>query len=273
MTTVDRPRTDLDAGPLMRVRFRHVLRAELGKLTSLRSLRTAMAAVPLLVAAGLLLRAWAYAQTALTTPVGVPGRFAWQDVLTVGVDAGELAVVVLAAVAVGSEYTGRAAISTFLAVPRRLEALAAKWTVVLGAITLLSAVGLVAGTAIAAPFMDSAHLRAVWPATVGDEVSSLVLLLVVAVFALAVSTLTRSTAAGITVVLAVLLVVPVAAGLVGRVLGVDLGPFLLTYAAPMATALQDPAGAGALAGEVAVTVLWLAVPGVLAAVALRRRDV
>ena len=49
---------------------------------------------------------------------------AWTDVLDVGAQAGELAAVVLAALAVGSEYTGRVALTTFVAVPRRLLVLA-----------------------------------------------------------------------------------------------------------------------------------------------------
>lgn len=271
MTVLTHTASDTDrVAPL---RFRSVLRSELGKLTSLRSLRVAMIAVPVLIVAGVVLRAWAYGQTAQATDVGVPALLAWQDVFDIGVHGGELAVVVLAAVAVGSEYTGRAALSTFVAVPRRLLVLAAKSAVVLGAVAVLSAIGLVVGRALAAPSMASAHLAASWSATAGDEVSSLALLLVVTVLALAAGVLTRSTAAGITVVLGVLLVLPVAANLVGRVIGVDLAPFLLTYAAPMTTALHDPAGAGALAGDVAVTALWLVVPGVAAAVALRRRDV
>ncbi|RIX28581.1 hypothetical protein [Amnibacterium setariae] len=256
-----------------RVRFRGVLRSELGKLTSLRSLRTALAAVPLLIAGGMLLRAWAYAQTAQHAPVGVPPAAAWADVVDIGTHAGELAVVVLAAIAAGSEYTARAAVSTYLAVPRRPVVAAAKAVVVLAATAVLAALGFVGGAVVSAPFLSAARLEAPWSAVAGDAASSAALLLIVALLALAVGTLTRSTAAGIAIVLALLLVGPTVAGLLGAVIGVDLTPFTLTYAAPVLTALHDPAGPAALAGDAVVTAAWLVVPGAAAASALVRRDV
>jgi ABC-2 type transport system permease protein len=271
MTALENPRTT--TATERRVRFRGVLRAEAGKTTSLRSLRISMAALPLLIAAGMLLRAWAYAQTAANGPVGVPPAFGWQDVLGIGVHAGELGAVVLAAILAGSEYTARAAVSTYLAVPHRLVVLAAKALVLVAATAVLAAIGLLVGAVVSAPFMAQAHLAQPWSATAGDAASGAVLLVIVAVLTLAVGTLTRSTAAGIAIVLAVLLVGGTVAGLLGAVTGVDLGPFVLTYAAPMLTALHDPAGPGALAGDAVVTALWLAVPAAAAGVALVRRDV
>ncbi len=256
-----------------RLSFGGVLRSELGKLTSLRSTRVAALCVPLLVVAGMLLRAFAYVQTAAVAPVGVSPAAAWTDVLDVGTQAGELAAVVLAGLAVGSEYTSRVALTTFTAEPRRLRVLAAKVVVVLVPLVVLSAVGFLAGTALTSPVMTSAHLGGPSVAALGPALGDLAVLLAYALFALAVAALTRSTAAGITIVLAVLLVVPVAVGLLDRALGVDLVPFLLTYAAPMALALHDPDGAGALVSDVVVTVVWLVVPGVAAALTLVRRDV
>ncbi|MFD1719973.1 hypothetical protein [Amnibacterium endophyticum] len=256
-----------------RVRFRSVLRSELGKLASLRSLRVSMAAVPLLLAGGMLLRAWAYALTAQHGPVGVAPAAAWADVVDIGAHGGELAVVVLTAIAAGSEYTARAAVSTYLAVPRRLVVLAAKTVVVLAATVVLAAVGLLAGALLSAPFMARADLDAAWTAVAGPAASAAALLLIVGAVTLAIGTLTRSTAAGITIVLAILLAGGAVAGLLGVVLGVDLVPFTLTYAAGVLTTLRDPAGPATLVGEGLVTAAWVVVPGAAAALALVRRDV
>ena len=259
------------SGP--RLAFSGVLRSELGKLTSLRSTRIAAASAVLLIAAGMLLRAWAFAQTAANVPVGVPGRIAWQEVLDTGLQPGRLAVVVLVALAVGSEYRDRVALSTFTAAPRRLLVLGAKAVALLVPAAVLVAGGLLVGALVSLPLMTAADLTAAPTEILAPAASGLVVTLVVAVLAGAVTLLTRSTAAGITIVLAVLLVLPVAALLIGHVLGADLSPFVLTYAAPMAAALQDPDGAGALARDLAVTAAWLVLPAAAAGAALVRRDV
>jgi ABC-2 type transport system permease protein len=255
-----------------RLSFRGVLRSELGKLTSLRSTRLAAICVPLLVVAGMLLRAFAYVQTAALQPVGVSSPAAWTDVLNVGVQGGELAAVVLATLAAGSEYTGRVALTTFVAVPRRLLVLAAKVVVVLVPLVVLVAAGFLVGAALSLPLMTSAGLAGPTLGAVGPALGDLAVLLLYALLALAVTTLVRSTAAGITIVLAVLLVLPVVVGLLDRALGADLAPVLLTYAAPMTLALDDPAGAGALARDTVVTFAWIVVAGVAASLTLVRRD-
>lgn len=256
-----------------RLSFPGVLRSELGKLTSLRSLRVAGLCVPLLVVAGMLLRAFAYAQTAAVAPVGVAPAAAWADVVNVGTQAGELAAVVLAALAVGSEYAGRVALTTFTAEPRRLRVLAAKVVAVLVPLAVLVAVGLGVGAALSAPLMTNAGLAGPTDRTAGSALPDLLVVLACALLTLAVTTLARSTAAGIAVVIAVVLVLPTAVGLLHRASGLDLFPFLLTYAAPMALALDDPAGAQDLLRDGVVTLGWLVVPGAGAALALVRRDV
>ena len=256
-----------------RLSFRGVLRSELGKLTSLRSTRVAALCVPLLVVAGMLLRAFAYAQTAAVAPVGVAPAAAWADVLNVGTQAGELAAVVLAALAVGSEYTGRVALTTFTAEPRRLHVLAAKVVAVLVPLAVLVAVGLGIGAALSAPLMTTAGLAGPTDRTAASALPGLLVVLACALLTLAVTTLSRSTAAGMAVVIAVVLVLPTVVGLLHRASGLDLFPFLLTYAAPMALALDDPAGASDLLRDVVVTLGWLVVPGAGAALALVRRDV
>ena len=255
-----------------RLSFRGLLRSELGKLTSLRSVRVAALCVPPLVAGGAVLRAFVHAHTLGPAPVPVPAEIVWQGVLSGGTGAGELAAVVLAALAAGSEYTGRVALTTFVAAPRRLLVALAKVVALLVPLAVLVALGLLAGTALSLPLVTATGVAGPPLGLVGTAAGDAGAVLACAVLALAVTMLARSTAAGITVALGVLLVLPVVVPLLHPVLGVDLGPFLLTYAAPMAAALHDPAGPGALVRDVVVTVAWVVVPGAAAASALVRRD-
>jgi ABC-2 type transport system permease protein len=271
MTVLDTPTTPTT--PVEpRLSFRGVLRSELGKLTSLRSTRTAALCVPLVVALGTVLQAFVMAHTVGPVPVQVGFRPAWQKVLSGGTAAGELAGAVLAALAVGSECTGRVALTTFVAAPRRLLVAVAKVVALLVPLAVLVAVGFGVGTALALPLVTpTAGTGPVLP-VVGTALGDVVVVGVCALLALAVTALVRSTAAGVTIVLAVLLVLPVAVPSLDAVLGVDLVPLLLTYAAPMAAALHDPTGPGALLRDLVVTGVWTVVPAAAAAVALVRRD-
>ncbi len=271
MTTTTRIPT---AAGAVRLSFRGVLRSESGKLASLRSVSSAAVAVVLLVVAGMALRAFAYAEIADPTDIGVSSDQAWRNVLDVGVQAGQLAAIVLAVLAIGSEYTGRAGLSTFVAVPRRLLVLTAKAVAVVVAVALSTVAGLVLGTLACTPLMLAAKLDGPSGDTAGGVLAAIVLMVVYALFAFAVGALTRSTAAGITIVLAVLLALPLAGTLLGAVLGIDLVSFLLSSAAPAATsAIHDPAAMADLAVNLPVTLLWVLVPGAAAAFALTRRDV
>lgn len=257
-----------------RLAFPGVLRSEFGKLTSLRSIRIAALAVVLLGVVGTALRAFGYADIADPALIGVPPVVAWRHVLDVGVEAAQLPAIVFAVLAMGSEYTARVALTTFTAAPRRLVLLAAKAVVTIGSVAVLTAVGLALGIAVSAPLMAAAQLAGPSADAVGGVVSGVVLVVVWAVLALAVTVLTRSTAAGITVVLAVLFVLPVVADLIGGIARADVGSFLLSYAAPMVTAaIHEPVGAAQLGGALAVTLAWLIVPSAVAALALVRRDV
>jgi ABC-2 type transport system permease protein len=256
-----------------RLSFRGVLRSELGKLTSLRSTRVAAVGVVPLVVAGAVLHAFVYAHTRGPEPVTVSSRAAWQYVLAGGADAGELVGAVLAALLLGSEYAARVLLTTFVAAPRRLLVGAAKVVALLAPLAVLVAVGLLAGAALSTPLLTTVAPAGPPAAALGVAAGDVVVVLVCSLLGLSATALVRSAAGGITIVLAVLLVLPVVVPLLHPALGVDLAPFLLTYAAPMAAALHDPAGPGALVRDVLVTAAWVVVPGAGAAVALVRRDV
>jgi ABC-2 type transport system permease protein len=275
MTTLDaRPTTTATtrrSGP--RLSFRGVLRSELRKLTSLRSTRVALLCVPLLVALGTVLQAFVVAHTLGPVPVHLASGAVWRKALSGGTAAGELTGAVLAALVIGSEHTGRVALTTFVAAPRRLLVGAAEVVALLVPLAVLVAVGLLVGTGLSLPLVTATAGGGPSRGVVGAALADVLVVLVCAFLALAVTTLVRSTAGGITIVLVVLLVLPVAVPSLPAVLGVDPVPLLLTYAAPMAAALHDPAGPGALVRDVLVTVAWVVVPGAAAAAALVRRDV
>jgi len=274
MTILDTPTTTTTTPRRSepRLSFRGVLRSELGKLTSLRSTWVAALCVPLLVALGTVLQAFVVAHTLGPVPVHVSSEAAWRKALSGGTAAGELAGAVLAALVVGSEYTGRVALTTFVAAPRRMLVGAAKVVALLVPLAVLVAVGFLAGVGLSLPLVTSAAGAGPSRVVVGAALGDVLVVLVCALLTLAVTTLVRSTAGGITIVLVVLLVLPVAVPSLPAVLGVDLVPLLLTYAAPMAAALHDPAGPGALVRDVVVTVAWMVVPAAAAAFALVRRD-
>lgn len=126
-----------------------------------------------------------------------------------GVLVGLAAIVALAVLFIGSEYERGTIRTTFAASPRRVRVLAAKAIVVGGASLAAGLVASVGAFLLAGPvlrgngleppsLLDGAPLRAV--------VGTAVLLAVVAVLSLAVATITRRTAAAITLVLLALLV-------------------------------------------------------------------
>jgi hypothetical protein len=192
-----------------------------------------------------------------------------------GVLVGIAAIVALAVLFIGAEYERGTILTTFAATPRRGRVLGAK-AVVIGAASLVAGLAaslgafLLAGPVLGArgfpapSLLDGPSLRAV--------LGTAALVAVVAVLSLAVATLTRRTAAAITVVLLALL----APQLIATGLPADVAVWVerLTPAAGFAiqqtvqrydTAIAPLAGLAVLAGYTA-----LALAG--AAWALRRRD-
>jgi ABC-2 type transport system permease protein len=270
MTTATVPRSL----PPVRLAFSGLLRSELIKLTSLRSIRYTAIVSVLLVIAGMVLRAWSYAPDADPGGAGISSLEAWRMVIGTGLPAAEIPVVVLAVLVAGSEYVNRAVLQTFVAAPRRLPVLAAKTLVAVATVAVVVGLGVVIGAIASLPLMHAAHLAGPTPEVIGTAVSEIVLLAVYATFALLTATLLRSTAGAITVVLAVLLVLPVGIGLLSTVTGTDLLPYVFSYAASMTTAAIDqPSVAHELGRALPVTLAWLLAPGAAAVAALLRRDV
>jgi len=134
-----------------------------------------------------------------------------------GVWAGQMVVAVVAVLAVTNEYAHRTVDATLAAIPRRLRAYSAKGTVVLAPVVLTSAVG-VAGSLLAAhailPVNGFTEANGYPTLSIGDgptlraAVGTVLYLGLIALFSFGVAALVRDTAVSLTVVLAVLFVVP-----------------------------------------------------------------
>jgi hypothetical protein len=196
------------------------LRAEWIKLRTVRSTAWALLSF---VGVSVLFSAWAAWES--ETAGGSPNRPGDNDIVVdmlAGVWFGQIALTVLAVLAITSEYSTRSIRTTFAANPRRLTVLAAKAAVV-------AAIALLAGTlATVACFFSGREILQSngftyengYPTpslvegttfrVVGGTVVCLVLL---AIFALGVGAVLRHTAGAITVVLAAILAPVIAIGL------------------------------------------------------------
>jgi ABC-2 type transport system permease protein len=197
---------------------------------------------------------------------------------TFGVYFGQLIVAVLGVLIVSGEYTTGMIRSTLTAVPKRVPALAAKAlvlfvaTFVVGIISafgsLLIAVPVLGGQGIDADFSDGS--------LIGNLVLAAVYLALVAVFALGLGTVLRSSAGGIAAALGTILLLPTIlqlfAGLTQAQWAMDLMPYLFSNAG---NGMYTPSiGAGGLEQwQSALVVLgWVVVSLVAGALLLKRRD-
>jgi ABC-2 type transport system permease protein len=245
------------------VPLRAVLRSEWTKLATLRSTWWCAAVYVVVVLAFGLLAA------AVTDQVPSAG-FAVAAALT-GFGFGQPVLVVLGVLTGAMEFATGTAVASFAVVPRRSRLLLAKTTVVAVFAAVITAV-LTVGCALAARTLtvvpgglgltDAAVLR---PLAVQVAVATLV-----AVLAVALGALVRSTAGGIGIGLALVLVVPPLLAADGRRLTEQLSEVL-----PALRVGEDAflAGPDAWTAGLAAAGVWALGAWVLSAVLLERRDV
>ncbi len=195
-------------------------------------------------------------------------------ILGSGLQLSQLAICVLAVIVMTSEYSSGMIRASLLAVPRRLSMLAAK-ALVFGVLVL------VLGTAVslASFFLGAPILHSKAPVALGDPgvlravIGGGLYLTMLGLFALAVGAILRHTAAGITVVIGLVLVLAPLAQLLPGSIGKHVHAYL-------------PSEAGRLIGQVvrrpgdllspwqgyAVFGAWTAALLIVAAVLLTRRD-
>lgn len=177
-----------------------------------------------------------------------------------------LVVGVLGVLAIGGEYTTLQIRSSYTAVPKRWPALVAKalvvgaWSFVLGLVVTFGGFGIIAalfaGKGVDVPFDG---------ATVGALIGGASYLAIVAMFAVGLGAVVRASAAGITILTAVLFVAPIILNLASVIIRADwiahAANFLLSaaggvlFAAPGSAAIELWAALIALAAWLAV--VWI----------------
>lgn len=194
--------------------------------------------------------------------------------IVAGVSFSQLVVGILAVLIVTSEYTTGLIQSTLVSNPRRLSVLAAKTVVAAVTAVVLGVIAWGLSAVIALPIYASNgyHVALTDPWIIGGLGTMVVFLFIVALFGVFVGTIVRSNAAGIAVVVGVLFVLPILCNFLPQ--SSELPKYLLPISSQtVATAIYDPAEHKDFVTALVVTVGWLVVTGVGAAVLLRKRDV
>ena len=192
-----------------------------------------------------------------------------------GVYFGQLVVGVLGVLVISGEYSTGMIRSTLAAVPKRLPALAGKGLVLFVATFV---VGFLANSLayLTASIVLGTNVEVFDPDTLLTLAGGALYLALVAVFALGVGTMLRSSAGGIAAVLGLLLLLPTVLQLIPADWAHDVIPYLLSSAGmTMFTAIgaEDAAIMGPNAWQSLLVVLaWVAVSLAGAAALLKRRD-
>lgn len=250
-----------------------VLRSEWVKLRSLRSTAwTLLVAVVLMIGLGWL-AGWDINTTWAEHSSQEQAAFSAVDNTLGGFYLAQLAVGVLGVLIVTGEYATGMARATFAAVPRRLTVLWAK--AVLFALVTFT---LMLAAAVAA-FVGGQQFLGEHGTTLSEAgaargiVGVSAYLTVVAVLAVAVGFIIRSTAGGVATMCGLLLVAPTAGLLLPASWREQLLPYLPSNAgAAVFSAMPAPDSLSATAGSVVLAV-WLLSAVAVAALVLRRRDV
>ncbi|WP_167044460.1 ABC transporter permease subunit [Salinibacterium sp. ZJ454] len=196
---------------------------------------------------------------------------------TFGIYMGQLIVAVLGVLVISGEYATGMIRSTLTAVPKRIPALAAKTFVLFVATFLLGLVSTFGALLVALPILAGKGIEVDLTALAGNLVLASVYLALVAVFALGLGSILRSSAGGIAAALGVILLLPtifqVVAGLTGAQWAIDMMPYLFSTAGTGMFTPTIEGAEGLLQWQSAlVVVAWAAVSLVGGALLLKRRD-
>ncbi|GAA5146182.1 hypothetical protein GCM10025768_04420 [Microbacterium pseudoresistens] len=247
------------------VSMTRVLRSEGMKFSTLRSnIVTAAAAFTLIVGIAAVL-IWAR-----TGDPGAPGA-AVTDLLN-GVTWAQMVLVVLAVVAICSEWSTGMSRVTFLAVPTRGRVVVAK-ALIVGAVSFLVGVMGAAAALAAGAFAAGIDTMADPALSARLLAGSGLSLAALAVFALGIGALVRNLVAGILTVAGILWVLPFAVAMIPVPEVQKLVAYLPGTAAGALIAPDDPAAALTPWGGLAVLAVWMLVALSAAVVTVRTRDV
>jgi len=190
---------------------------------------------------------------------------------TFGVFFGQLIVAVLGVLVISGEYSTGMIKSTLTAVPRRLGALGAKAVVLFACTFAVGVVSTVGSFLVAAPMLAGQGLSVSLfdSAVVLPLLGASLYLGLIAVFALGIGTILRSSAGGIAAALGALLLLPIVLSMIPAQWAMDVSPYLLSNAGTAlfsTTATMEP-WQGLL-----VVLGWIVAVVGLAAVLLKKRD-
>jgi ABC-2 type transport system permease protein len=267
MTTATNQTGPQAAPATARLNFFRLLRAEWIKLSSLRSSVILLLCAVAVMAAIAALGAWGISFVLTRNPPAgmVPDpRPATLALPTSGLVFAQLLVGSLAVIQVGSEYGTGMIRASLTASPRRISNVLAKALVMAIAAFVVGAGGALASYLIAQPFLNGFGLsfgldtEGVLPGIVNAGVS----LALMAVMAVGIGYVLRSSAAGITVTLGVLLVLPILAGIGGMFNEtiVRVGRFLPSNAASQMVAITTNPGDLTQFQGALVLLAWAAAP-------------
>lgn len=267
-----------------RLHFSGVLRSEWIKMRSLRStIWSLVVLVVLPVGIGVLLASLANDDGRSIT--GDAARNALVQYSTVGTTISVLVVAVIGALVVTGEYGTGMIRSTFAAVPRRWEALAAKGIVLAVTLFVASAISVWATAFVTVPIASANHVDASLDGSVAMPLlGASVYVTLIGLLAFAVGIIVRSTAGAIASVLGLMLVAPVIVQLVqgftnakwlgtlNNVLPQNAGQPLMQFGTKDTAGWHD--GVLALGGwsGFAVLTAWVVVAMVTALVLAQKRD-
>ncbi len=265
--------------PTGRVTLASVTSAEWIKLRSVRSTGWTLVTTVALMVGISALAAWGSTQLEQTQPGGMNVA----QLLSAGYQLAQLGVAVLGVLIITGEYSTGMFRSTFAAVPSRLPVLWAKGMVLTAAVAAVCVVAMALSYVATMPFHDAlgASFDLSDPETLRMTIGLPLYLAAIGLLAFAVGALIRHSAAALTVVIALLLVVENVLMLVPVRAFEEISPFLPSSAGRRvlfdqeAIAAIDAAGSGAHVAPwlgFAVLVAWVAALLLLAGVLLRRRD-
>ena len=260
--------------PVYPVTLRRVIASEWIKLRSLRSTRiTLLVAFVLMAGVGVLVAAVTMSQWS-TMSAGDKAGFNPLDTALQGYVVAQLAVGVLGVLVVSGEYATGLIRATLTAVPKRLPMLWAK-IIVFGAVTLVTmTIASFIAFFASQPLLTSHHLQTTLsaPGVLRTVVGAGLYLTVVGLMGIGLGALLRNTAAGITALLGVLLLLPVLIELLPSSIRGHISPYLPSNAGGALLTAHQQAGSLAPWTGFAVMCAYAVVAVAGAAFALKRRD-
>jgi ABC-2 type transport system permease protein len=261
-----------------RIGFVNLMRAEWTKIRSVRSTVWTLAAFIVVTIGITALLTWLTEShwtgphaadrdaTILADPVGF--------IMGAGVGLGQLAICVLGALVITSEYSTGVIRASLLAVPRRIPVLAAKSAVF--AVLVLVVTEIVAFCSF---FIGSAIMHAHVAVSLSDSgvaravAGAGLYLTVLGLFALSIGTLIRHTAGAISAVIGIVLVLPILSGLLPGNWGAHINAYLPEQAGTLITHTHEVSGDLLSPWQgFGVLCLWAALLFAAGALLLQRRD-